>query len=52
METLDFKGEDFDSSLIEESHSIGAVVWGPKRMATWIGETVLSGDLTASLKTR
>ncbi len=42
---------EFDPSLIEESHSIEAVVWGPKRMATWIGETILSGDLTTSLKT-
>ena len=36
---------DFDSSLIAASQSIEAVVWGPKRMATWIGESVLSGEL-------
>lgn len=36
---------DFDSSLIAESAPIEAVVWGPKRMATWIGESVLSGEL-------
>ncbi|MBS65646.1 MAG: hypothetical protein CMA93_04920 [Euryarchaeota archaeon] len=36
---------DFDSSLIPDSRSIEAVVWGPKRMASWIGESVLSGDL-------
>jgi len=42
---------EFDSSLIADSHSIEAVVWGPKRMATWIGESVLSGDLDTFLNT-
>tara|TARA_B100000029_G_scaffold313729_1_gene306163 strand:+ start:1021 stop:1956 length:936 start_codon:yes stop_codon:yes gene_type:complete len=36
---------DFDPSTIPDSQSIEAVVWGPKRMASWIGESVLSGDL-------
>ena len=36
---------DFDPSLIPDSQSIKAVVWGPNRMASWIGESVLSGEL-------
>jgi len=36
---------EFDPSTIPDSQSIEAVVWGPKRMASWIGESVLSGDL-------
>ena len=42
---------EFDSSLIEQSNSLEVVVWGPERMASWIGESVLSGELGTFLQT-
>ena len=42
---------EFDSSLILQSDSLEVVVWGPKRMASWIGESVLSGELGTFLQT-
>jgi len=42
---------DFDPSLIEQSNSLEVVVWGPERMASWIGESVLSGELGTFLQT-
>ena len=43
---------EFDPSMIGDSDSLEVVVWGPDRMASWIGESVLSGDLGTFLQTQ
>jgi len=43
---------EFEPSLFDDSESLEVVVWGPKKMANWIGESVLSGDLGTFLQTQ
>ena len=37
----------FDEAILDSLKSIDVVIWGPERMARWIGEAVLTGDLVA-----
>ena len=37
----------FDEATLDSLKSIDVVIWGPERMARWIGEAVLTGDLVA-----
>lgn len=37
----------FDESILDALKSVDVVIWGPERMAKWIGEAVLAGDLIA-----
>ena len=37
----------FDESILDTLKSVDVVIWGPERMARWIGEAVLAGDLIA-----
>ena len=37
----------FDEAILGSLKSIDVVIWGPERMARWIGEAVLTGELVA-----
>ena len=37
----------FDEVILDSLKSIDVVIWGPERMARWIGEAVLTGELVA-----
>jgi hypothetical protein len=37
----------FDEEILGSLKSIDVVIWGPERMARWIGEAVLTGELVA-----
>ena len=37
----------FDEAILNSLKSIDVVIWGPERMARWIGEAILTGDLVA-----
>ncbi len=37
----------YDKSILDALKSVDVVIWGPERMARWMGEAVLAGDLIA-----
>ena len=37
----------YDDAILDSLKSIEVVIWGPERMARWIGDAVLSGELVA-----
>ena len=39
----------FDETILAPLKSIDVVIWGPERMARWIGEAVMGGELVAHL---
>ena len=39
----------YDDAILDSLKSMDVVIWGPERMARWIGDAVLAGELVAHL---